>query len=197
MLQFICGQSGRYSQSELAQMAIEGGCVWIQLRMPQDADAGYLRDTGADLVTMCREASAFLIFEDMPEQAREMGVHGVHITRGGLARAVEARDLLGPEAVVGVELATLADIDAAQRADIDYVSLPASMEVERCAELIAAVRAAGLTIPVVATGDIYPEDVEVLLTAGFSGIAVGKAISESDDPVSATEEFLALLAGAD
>lgn len=193
MLQFICEQNDRYSQAELAQMAIEGGCVWIQLRMPEGFDAGYLREVADDIVTLCREASAFLIFEDMPEEARETGVHGVHITRGGLRKAVETREMLGPEAVIGVELAALTDIEAAQRADIDYVSLPETMAVERCAELIADARGMGLTIPIVATGDLQPEDIPVVKAAGFSGVAVGKAIAEAQNPVAVTEEFLSLL----
>lgn len=174
-------------------MAIEGGCTWIQLRMPDGYATDYLREVGDDLVAMCREASAFLIFEDMPEEARDMGVHGVHLTIGGVARAAEVRELLGPEAVVGVELATLTEIDAARAADIDYVSLPSSMSIERAAELIASVRAAGNEMPIVACGDINVYDIPVIKAAGFSGVAVGRAISEASDPVSATEEFITAL----
>lgn len=193
MLQFICAQGEKYSQPEQAQMAIEGGCTWIQLRMPDGYATDYLREVGDDLVAMCREASAFLIFEDMPEEARDMGVHGVHLTIGGVARAAEVRELLGPEAVVGVELATLTEIDAARAADIDYVSLPSSMSIERAAELIASVRAAGNEMPIVACGDINVYDIPVIKAAGFSGVAVGRAISEASDPVSATEEFITAL----
>lgn len=193
MLQFICGRNARFSQPELAQMAIEGGCRWIQLRMPDGYDAGYMREVGADLVQICRETSTFLIFENMPEEAREMGVHGVHISEGGLSKALETRELLGPEAVIGVELATAADIDAAARGDIDYVSLPARFTPEQAAALIATVRKAGIAIPVVASGDIAPEDIPVVLAAGYNGVAVGSAIADASDPVTATEEFLKLL----
>ncbi len=193
MLQFICAQGEKYSQPEQAQMAIEGGCTWIQLRMPEGYSTDYLREVGDDLVAMCRDASAFLIFENMPEEAREMGVHGVHLTGGGVKRASEVREMLGPEAVVGVELATLAEIDAARAADIDYVSLPPTMSMERAAELIASVRAAGNEMPIVACGDINVYDIPVIKAAGFSGVAVGNAIAEASDPVSATEEFIIAL----
>ena len=33
MLQFITNASDKYSIAEEVQMAIEGGCKWIQLRM--------------------------------------------------------------------------------------------------------------------------------------------------------------------
>jgi len=178
---------------ELAQMAIEGGCTWIQVRLPENSGADVSRETLTDLVTVCREASAFLIFEDKAELAREMGVHGVHISHGGLAKAVETRELLGPEAVVGVELATATDIDAAQRADIDYVSLPASMPMDRAAQLIAYVRTSAITIPIVATGCNTPSEVPIFMAAGFNGLAIGTAIYEAADPVARTKEFIKAL----
>ncbi len=193
MLQFICEQTTFYSTPELAQMAIEGGCTWIQLRLPESAVADVSRETLADLVAICREASAFLIFEDQAELAREMGVHGVHINHGGLAKAIETRELLGPEAVIGVELATATDIDAAQRADIDYVSLPVSMPMERAAQLIAYVRASAIAIPIVANGCNAPSEVPAFMAAGYNGLAIGTAISEAADPVACTKEFIEAL----
>ncbi|MDE7126235.1 MAG: thiamine phosphate synthase [Muribaculaceae bacterium] len=195
MLQFVCSPNDKYSQPELAQMALEGGCTWIQLRMPEGFSTEYLREVADDLVAMCREAAAFLTFENMPEQAREMGVHGVHISKGGMPLAIEVREQLGPEAVVGVELATLSDIDAAQHADIDYVTLPGHMEVEKASALIAAARRASITIPIVAAGQISVEDVPVLLAAGYNGIAVGSDIADAANPVERTEEYINLLKG--
>jgi len=41
MLQYILTQSERYSAAELAQMAIEGGCGWITLHLPDMTDDDY------------------------------------------------------------------------------------------------------------------------------------------------------------
>ena len=38
MLQYILSHSERFSAAELAQMAIEGGCDWICVRMPELTD---------------------------------------------------------------------------------------------------------------------------------------------------------------
>lgn len=194
MLQFICESDNRFSQAELAQMAVEGGCRWVQLRFPENADPGYIREVTSQVIPLCREASVFLTVENLPETAKDYSVHGVHLTSGGLARGMECRELLGPEAIVSVQLATVADIDAAQKADLDFVTLPPEMPLEKCASIISTCRNAGLTIPVVATDFVTLDNLSEVMAAGFSGVAVGKGISGADDPEKRTEEFLAALA---
>lgn len=43
MLQFIAESNERYSIAETVQMAIEGGCRWIELHMP-DSDDSEIRE---------------------------------------------------------------------------------------------------------------------------------------------------------
>lgn len=193
MLQFICERNERYSFEELAQMAVEGGCRWVQLRFPDGVSDDFVRDTSREIIDLCRESSVFLTFENLVDAAKDMSVHGVYLSEGGLAKAIECRELLGPEAIIGVELTTAVDIEGAQNADIDYVALPAGMSLEACRELIALVRRSGLIIPVVAIDRATLQNVGELLEAGFNGVAVGRAIAESANPERATEEFLSLL----
>lgn len=190
MLQFICESNDRYSQAELAQMAVEGGCRWIQLRFAPDAAPEYIREVTGEVIPLCKEASVFLTIEDMPDAVKEYAVHGIYLSRGGMAKAVECREALGPEAVVGVELATLTDIDAAEKSDIDYVTLPRSMSLEKCTELIQACRASGVKIPIVAIDRATLANLAEIMAAGFNGVAVGNAISSAQDPEKRTEEFL-------
>ena len=77
-----------------------------------------------------------------------------------------------------------------QSADIDYVTLPADMKVGEIAELVSVVRGADITTPIVATGDISPEDALVYMAAGVSGIVTGKPIIDSKDPVKEVELML-------
>ena len=62
MLQFIAQESDKYSIAEEVQMALEGGCRWIQLRM-NDASPEIVRETALELIPMCKETEAFLIIE--------------------------------------------------------------------------------------------------------------------------------------
>ena len=59
MIQIRIAPDERYSLSEMAQMAVEGGCGWIVLAMP-GADPGEWRDVGAELVPLCRDAAVAL-----------------------------------------------------------------------------------------------------------------------------------------
>ncbi|MDE5555449.1 MAG: thiamine phosphate synthase [Muribaculaceae bacterium] len=186
MLQFIAQNNDRYSVAETVQMAIEGGCRWIQLHLPGLTDED-IKAMSGDIVDMCRESAAFLTIEDRPELAKELGLHGVHLTSDSNRSAAKVREELGPEAVIGVEVASAAAIMALRNADIDYVTLPPEMPVGEIADIVSVVRDADITTPIVATGDITPEDALIYLAAGVSGIATGKPIIDAKDPVKEVE----------
>ena len=76
---------------------------------------------------------------------------------------------------------------ALRNADIDYVTLPPDMPVGEIADIVSVVRGADITTPIVATGDITPEDALIYLAAGVSGIATGKPIIDAKDPVKEVE----------
>lgn len=189
MLQFIAQTNDRYSVAETVQMAIEGGCRWIQLHLPGLTDED-IKAMSGDIIDMCRESAAFLTVEDRPELAKELGLHGVHITDASNRSAAKVREELGPEAVIGVEVASAAAIMALRNADIDYVTLPADMAVGEIAEIVSVVRDADISTPIVATGDITPEHALIYLAAGVSGIATGTPITDAKDPVKEVEIML-------
>ena len=82
MLQVIITPGERYSLAEMAQMAVEAGAGWLQLRVP-GLEGGALRDAAADIVALCRQSGVMLTIEDSVEAARELGLHGVYLSRGG------------------------------------------------------------------------------------------------------------------
>lgn len=195
MLQFIAQTNDRYSVAETVQMAIEGGCRWIQLHLPDLSDSD-LRLMAGEIIEMCRDAAAFLMLEDRPALAKELGLHGVHFKDLGDRTAASWREELGPEAVIGVETDNAAAIMAMRNADIDYVTLPPETDPEKIAEIVATVREAGIELPIVATGDITVGDVPVYMAAGVSGIATGMPVILSADPVRETERVIAALNAA-
>lgn len=189
MLQFIAQTNDRYSVAETVQMAIEGGCRWIQLHLLGLTDED-IKAMSGDIIDMCRESAAFLTVEDRPELAKELGLHGVHLTDASNRSAAKVREELGPEAVIGIEVTSAAAIMALRNADIDYVTLPADMAVGEIAEIVSVVRDADISTPIVATGDITPEHALIYLAAGVSGIATGTPIIDAKDPVKEVEIML-------
>lgn len=200
MLQFITHPSDKYSIAEEAQMAIEGGCRWIQLRM-KDATDEEVRQVAEEIVPMCQETDTFLIIDDRVELVNEMKVSGVHLGKTDMPVA-EARELLGPHAIIGATANTAADILALRGVDVDYVGLGPFRHTttkERLAPVLglegykavmAEVRAAGIEIPVVAIGGITADDVEALMATGVNGVAVSGAIINAENPVAYTENLI-------
>lgn len=122
MLQFITNPSDRWSIAEEVRMAIEGGCRWIQLRM-KDASDEDVRRTALELIPLCRDHDTFLIIDDRVELVNELRVSGVHLGRGDMD-PMEARELLGPHAIIGVTANTAEDIIKWKGKDVDYVARP-------------------------------------------------------------------------
>lgn len=205
MLQFITHTSDNYSIAEEVQMAIEGGCRWIQLRM-KDASDEEVRETAAGLIEMCRENNAFLIIDDRVSVVNELKVSGVHLGKDDMD-PMEARELLGPEAIIGVTANTAADIIKFKGKDVDYVGLgpfrltttkeklSPVIGIEGYADIVKEVRAAGVQLPIVAVGGISVDDVEPLMKTGINGIAVSGAIINAPDPVLYTSKIMEKLLG--
>lgn len=190
MLQFITSKSDRYSIAEEAQMAIEGGCMWIQVSqsLPEGLS---LKEAVAEIQPMCEENEVFLVVDSDVELAKEMRIHGVHLKKGDMKPA-EAREQLGPHAVIGVDVESSADILALKGQDIDYAVLDFDGEgsIQRISEIVKEVKADGLEIHIVARGKMSAADMKALQEAGVNGFAVSRQIIEAPDPVAATADIL-------
>ena len=60
MLQVVITPNDNYSLAEMAQMAVEGGAKWLQLRVPGLPD-NEVREAVPDVVALCREAGITLL----------------------------------------------------------------------------------------------------------------------------------------
>lgn len=191
MLQFIAQQSDKYSLAEQMQMAIEGGCAWIQLHAPELSDEE-IRELAKEFIPLCKETSTILMLEDRTELAKELGLHGVHLTDPDV-NARKIREDYGPEAIIGVEVRSPQGVFALKGMDIDYVTVTPKMSLDEAAELIRTARDAGSTMPIVVSGDFDASNVESAIATGASGVATGRRLTEAADPVTATEEIMAIL----
>lgn len=197
---FITHPCDRYSIAEEVQMALEGGCKWIQLRL-KDASDEEFRQTALELIPMCKEQEAFLVFDDRVELAIEMGVHGVHLGKDDM-NPREAREIMGAEAVIGVTANTADGILPYKNVDVDYVGLgpfrhtttkaklAPVLGLEGYREIVKSVREAGVRLPIVAIGGITLEDIPALMETGINGVAVSGAIINAPDPVEYTRQLI-------
>lgn len=200
MLQFITHPSEHYSIAEEAQMAIEGGCRWIQLRM-KDASDDEVRQVAMEIIPMCRETDTFLIIDDRVELVNELKVSGVHLGKNDMD-PLEAREILGPHAIIGITANTAEDIIRYKGKDVDYVglgpfrhtttkkNLSPVLGIEGYTSVIGQVRQAGVELPIVAIGGITIDDIDAIMATGVNGIAVSGAIINAPDPVEYTNHIM-------
>lgn len=186
-----------------AAQAMVGGCRWVQIRMKDAPDAGVLE--AARLIAPHMHAlGGTLLADDRVElvAANRDLFDGVHVGKSDMPPA-EARRMLGPDAIIGATVNTLADILAlAPWRDVSYLgmgpyrftvtkrALAPVLGVEGYGTALAEARRHGFDLPVVAIGGIQPEDVALLATTGICGVAVAGAITHAGDPEAATARFV-------
>lgn len=200
MLQFITHPSERYTISEEVQMVLEGGCKWVQLRMKNASDEEF-KETALEIIPMCKENDAFLVFDDRVELAIELSVHGVHLGKNDM-KPYDARELMGPEAIIGCTANTAEDIIRLKGLDVDYVglgpyrftttksNLSPVIGIEGYAQIVKTIKEAEVELPIVAIGGITLEDLPSIMTTGVSGVAMSGAIINADDPVEYTRRVI-------
>ncbi|WP_287935989.1 thiamine phosphate synthase [Duncaniella freteri] len=203
MLMFITHPSDRYSIAEEVQMVLEGGCKWIQLRIKDISDEEF-RQTALEIIPLCKENEAFLVFDDRVELAMEMGVHGVHLGKNDM-NPLQARETMGAEAIIGVTANTADDILRLKGWDVDYVglgpfrytttkkNLSPLLGPDGYREVVNKVREADIPLPIVAIGSITLEDIPEIMATGVNGVAVSGSIINAPDPVKYTRQLIETL----
>ncbi len=203
MLQYITNQSEKYSIPEQAQMVLEGGCRWIQLRM-KESPIEEIRAVAMELIPLCKEYEAFLVLNDHVELTNELHIHGVHLGQHDMP-PMEAREILGPEAIIGVTANTAEQIIKFIGMDVDYVglgpmrftttkaNLSPVIGIEGYRDIISTVRKAGVELPIVAIGGITLDDIPAIMSTGVNGVAMSGAILNANDPVEYTARVLEAL----
>lgn len=174
--------------------AIDGGAGIVQLREKHLGQADFLAEAER-FVALCREKGAVSIINDNVDIAAQVGADGVHIGQEDL-EAGRARQMLGPDKVIGVSAHSVAEALAAQAAGADYLGVGAAFvtgtktdakPISR--ETIRAITAA-VDIPVVAIGGISRDNILELRDCGLDGVAVVSALFAQTDVKAAAEELL-------
>ena len=176
--------------------AIDGGAGIVQLREKHLGQADFLEEAER-FVALCREKGAVSIINDNVDIAAKVGADGVHVGQEDL-EAGRARQMLGPDKVIGVSAHSVAEALAAQAAGADYLVVGAAFvtgtktdatPISR--ETIRAITAA-VDIPVVAIGGISRDNILELRNCGLDGVAVVSALFAQADVKAAAAELLRL-----
>lgn len=192
-LQFITHYNERFSYLDSADIALRGGCKWVQLRMKGAADEEF-KAVAADVRRMCTEAGARFIIDDRVNLVKEIGADGVHLGRNDMPVA-EARKILGDDYIIGGTANTIEDIERIYKDGGDYIGcgpfrftttkekLSPVLGLDGYRSIMAEMNKRGIMLPIVAIGGIGFDDIDPLLDAGVTGIALSGSILNAAEPV--------------
>ena len=175
--------------------ALAGGVTCVQLR-EKDAPHEETVALARAILPLCRRARVPFVVDDDVQAALEAQADGVHVGQDDAACA-DARDLLGPDKIVGVSVQTVGQALAAQAAGADYLGVGAlfgtptkpDATLVSLDELRAICQA--VDVPVVAIGGLNERTVPALAGTGVDGAAVVSALFAAADPQAAARTLAA------
>lgn len=202
MIQFISHSNERCSYLDGIRLALEGGCKWVQLRM-KDAPDEQVAQLGVQARGLCDRYGAKLILDDRVNLVVQTGADGVHLGKNDMPIA-QAREILGPGKIIGGTANTFEDIVAHWKSGADYIgcgpfrftttkkNLSPILGLEGYRDIVARMKDAGITLPLVAIGGITAEDIPAILETGVDGIAVSGTVLRAEDPAAEMAKLIEL-----
>ena len=184
---------------EVVETLLKAGVTCVQLREKEAEDALILQEA-QELKELCHRYGVPFLVNDRPDLAQAVGAEGVHVGQEDTG-LVEARNLLGANALLGGSAHTVEEALAAQAAGADYLGCGAvfgsgtkhnvsQMSLETLTAICQAV-----DIPVVAIGGVSLDNLPLLAGTGIAGVAVISGLFAAADKTEAAQAFLQQLEG--
>ena len=198
-LYFVCdAQPGGADPEPLLRAALSGGADIVQLREKSLPS----RETELAALTfrrLCDTYSALFIVNDDPDLARAANADGVHVGQDDMP-VEEVREILGPEAIVGLSTHSREQIAAAAGRPADYISVGPIWETPTKQgrpgvglELVTHAATAA-PHPFFAIGGIDLSNVAEVVGAGARRLCVVRAIRDAENPTAVAESLRAAFA---
>ena len=139
-----------------------------------------------------------LIIDDRLDVCLAVDAAGLHIGDDELPVSV-ARQVLGPEKILGVTAKTVKRALEAEEGGADYLGtgaiFPTTTKENAPITLISTLKTIcqRIAIPVVAIGGLTSENIEQLMDTGIAGVAVVRDLMQAEDIEAKTQAFLTKL----
>lgn len=167
--------------------AVEGGVTLVQLR-DKSASGEELTAQARALKNVLAPLGVPLIVNDDIEAAIAADADGAHVGQGDLDPR-RARDLLGPDRILGLSIDAPDQARAVPRDIVDYIGAGPVFATTTKTDHKAPIGVLGAAaykgfsaLPTVAIGGLGAGDARQLIRAGLDGVAVVSAICAADDP---------------
>ena len=203
---YLVTDSGYYDEKrflDMVEKACRGGVTLLQLREKNRGGREYLRLAQAvkdgflvDFLTVeiTDPAGVPLIIDDRVDVALACGAAGVHVGQTDLP-VWAARQLMGPDKIVGATAKTVPQALEAYEQGADYLGVgalfPTETKVNTVLTSIDTLKDIVKAVPigVVGIGGLDESNVDILTGSGAQGGAVVRAIVKAQDPEQAARRL--------
>jgi len=196
---YLVTDSGLSKKGTLSDVesAVAAGCRIVQYREKARSTRDMVLEA-SQIKTLCGNEAIFLV-NDRVDVALAVDADGVHIGQDDMPIHT-ARELLGPDKIIGLTVHNIEEALEAERSGADYVGLGPIFNTSTKEdagegigpESIRAVKEA-LNIPIVAIGGINKQNSEIVIIGGADSLVAISAVVCSDDVTKETKEFIDLI----
>ncbi|KAL8520085.1 hypothetical protein ACS0TY_010860 [Phlomoides rotata] len=188
------------SMSDAVKAAIEGGATIIQLR-EKDTDTGDFLEAAKTCLDICRRHGVHLLINDRIDVAIACDADGVHIGQSDMPAHI-ARDLLGPDKIIGVSCKTPEHAEKAWMDGADYIGCggvyPTNTKENNVRVGLEGLRSVceASKLPVVGIGGIGISNVNSVMELGvpsLKGVAVVSALFDRECVFTETQNLLRVI----
>lgn len=153
----------------VVRKAVEGGVTMVQVR-EKHGDVRAFIERAQAVKTILEGTGVPLIINDRVDVALAVDADGVHLGQSDMPAEI-ARQLIGPNKILGLSIETEDQLAEADSLPIDYIGLSA----------------------IVAIGGINETNIPALSATGVHGLALVSAICHAENPTKAAEYLLSLM----
>lgn len=186
------------SLETIVSEAVEGGVTMVQLREKNTPTGEFIR-LAQRLKAILKPHSVPLIINDRVDVALAVDADGVHIGQSDMPYET-ARNLLGPDKIIGISVESIDDVLKANEQSVDYIGIspvygtPTKTDTAEPFGLEGLRKAVELSVhPTVGIGGMNKTTAAEVMQTGCDGIAVVSAISSANIPKSAAEELKSII----
>jgi thiamine-phosphate pyrophosphorylase len=188
-------RAGAHALPDLARAVANGGATLVQLR-DKLSDTRDLIDEARAIKNALIPSGVPLLINDRVDVALASSADGVHVGQDDMG-IEDARRLLGPKAIIGLSIKTIAQAEAAPTDLLDYVGIGGvfatsskknpdpPIGVYGLARIAGVFRRRAPKLPLVAIAGIEAGNAADVIAAGADGIAVISALSLQADAAAA------------